>query len=482
MASSFSNLVPALIRVVMLSMLVVVSCGCPATHDAATPEPKSVANDAMSRATGPLRVTVLDDTPLAAILTREWNARSEQQIEIIESSVDEMLKQLESGLDRLDTDVIIYPSAMLGELAERKLLRTMPSELTDEPDFAFTEIFGLVRRRETQWNSLPYAVPLGSPPLVLLRRTDLVPDAPTSWKELTAEVERLRASTPKDTSTPLAQPLGQGWGAKMLLARSAAYMFDRSRVSSVFDYSTMKPRIGEPPFVRALEELVADNLEAPVDLAPGDVLKQFFEGRCAMAITWPAAMLDERNRPGFPIAVSELPGTTDRFLFSTGTWESTSPDELIRVSLLGTDGRLGSVSRGAKNPTLGNIFLAWAAGREQSGKLSPRSQHTAPFRASHAANATAWVHPQMPAEVAVEYVDVVESALSRSEAYQYPRLPGQHLYMKQLDAAVHQVLAGDETATAALARVAAEWDQITDKLDRAKQESAYRKSLGIIVK
>lgn len=481
MASSFSETVQALIRAAILSMLVVVCCGCPTANDATVTEPESVAGDTTPAATGPLRVTVLDDTPLAAILAREWNARSEQQIEIIETSVDDLLTKLQAGLDRLDTDVVIYPSALLGELAERKLLRTMPRELADEPDFAFTEIFGLIRRRETQWNSQPYAVPLGTPPLVLLRRTDLVPDAPSTWTELSAEVDRLRASTTNGL-VPLAQPLADGWAAKMLQARSAAYMFDRSRVSSVFDYSTMTPRIAEPPFVRALEELAADNVGASTDLAPGDVLKQFLEGRCAMAITWPAALLEELDPPEFPMAVSELPGTTDQFLFATDEWKSTSDGELIRVSLIGTDGRLGSVSLAAKNPSLGNIFLAWAAGREQSRKLSPRSQHTAPFRASHAGNAADWVQPQIPAEVATEYVAVVESALSRSEAYQAPRLPGQHLYMQKLDAAVHLVLAGAEPAKTALEKVAADWEQITDSLDRVKQKAAYRKSLGIKVR
>lgn len=456
-------------------------CGCPAQPNVVVETTNSGAI-ADLKVNGPLRVLVLDDQPLATILDREWRALSEHPLQVTNATETSLLGDLDNGIRKLETDVVIFSSAMLGELVEKKLLRPIPSELMNEPAYRKTDIYGLVRLRETQWNRQTYAVSFGSPTLVLMRRTDLVPQAPDTWKELNEQLIALSDTLPEGLA-PIAQPFANGWGARMLLVRAAAYFFDSSRVSSFFEYATMEPTIASPPFVRALNELTESFTgQSRKDLTPATALREFLEGKVAMAITWPSAISDEiANAIEFPISVSDLPGAAEHFQRTEETWVESDQGESTRATLLGVDGRLGAVSRGAKNAALANVFLAWASGIEQTAKLASRSNHTAPSRKSHEATAHAWVHPQLPSDFATRYVQVVQNSLSRSAAVHLLRLPGQHKYLNVLADVTNDVVLGQKDAADSLKKAVVRWKSITEQLDLKTQQAAYRRSLGIDV-
>ena len=285
------------LKFVGLTVLVLVwFCGC-SSQSGSVEDPESSKPEL--KVEGPLRVLVVDDEPLSEVLAREWRARSEHALEIKNIGQTELQQVLGQEMPRLDTDVVIFPPAWMGELAEGRLIRPVPSDLLSEPEFRSTEIYGQIRRREMQWNSQSYALPLGSPVLVLLRRTDLVPEAPQTWEEFDKQAENLAGSL-DDGMLPIAQPLGEGWASKMLLARSAGYLYDQGGVSSVFSYSTMEPRVTSPPFVRALEELVKTAHPKSREFDPSAALTSFLDGNAAMAITWPTAVVaTEANKVAF---------------------------------------------------------------------------------------------------------------------------------------------------------------------------------------
>ena len=63
------------------------------------------------------------------------------------------------------------------------------------------------------------------------------------------------------------EPLARGWAGLVLLARAAAYAKERDNYTTLFDEKTLEPAIAGPPFVRALEELVAAAKLGPADAA-----------------------------------------------------------------------------------------------------------------------------------------------------------------------------------------------------------------------
>ena len=431
-----------------------------------------------------LRVLVLEDKELSDVLQREWRARSEGKVEFKNRPVAEFLEEISDGRRRLDTDVVVFPTNLLGELAERKLIRQLPQKLVEEPGFNRLEIFGLTRSRETQWNGKPYAVPFGSAPLMLLVRTDLVgpSDIPTDWAELEATALELQQSGRLGSDTAaLLQPLGAGWGARLLLARAAGYAFDETRVSTVFDYRTLEPKIDSPPFARALAELQKScGIEATSQLesTPSDVLRAFIAGKCAMAITWPSAAKGELAAVEFPVAIVELPGTTERYDAADQVWVPKTGD--LRVTTIGINGRLAAISRAARGVEEATRFLGWASGPDQSGRICARSAASGPFRQSHLASPQAWVAPCFNASFASDYASAAEQSWQRSASYLAPRLPGQQKYMQALDAAVARAVLGEQSTSDALQSAADQWGAITQQLGQEKQTDAYNHSLGIV--
>ena len=474
----------------LLIVLLFFSIGCdvPRAVDSATDKEQE---EATLQVDGPLRVVVLDDESLGNVLQREWRSISDYEIEVSHQTTKDFFSQLDTGKKRLDSDVVIFPCSLLGQLAEQRLLRPIVNDATTDAQYRNGEIFNLIRRRETQWNRQPYAMSFGSPVLVLIRRTDMVPDAPETWKELGETIDELKKTLPKDVN-PLMQPMSEGWPARLLVARAASYLYDNNKLSSVFEYASLKPRITSEAFVRAGKELALQSQSVEQggefkERTPQSVLQEFLDGNAAMAITLLSSQTKaDSDTIDFPIAISDLPGSRVRYVGSDDAPETVaasneSTDEVRRVTVHGLDGRLGAITRSAKNAALANIFLVWATGPEQSLALCARSGHTAPFRLSHEAGAKNWVPSAITPEVAAQYLAISKTALNRAAAMQFPRLPGQHRYVAELDDAVHRMFNG-VSAKQSLATAVETWNAISFELDLEKQKSSYRRSLGINAK
>ena len=94
------------------------------------------------------------------------------------------------------------------------------------------------------------------------------------------------------------EPLAPGWAGDVLLARAAAYAKHRDNFSTLFDIETMEPLVAGPPFVQALEELVAAAKLGPADplhYDPAAVRAAFWSGQCGMALTWPTAAQEDEG-------------------------------------------------------------------------------------------------------------------------------------------------------------------------------------------
>lgn len=471
----------------VLVVLLAITFGCDAPRVADTTDTEAQSATAL-KVDGSLRVLVLDDESLGNVLQREWRSISDYEIEVTHQTTSDFLAQLAGSMKRIESDAVIFPSSLLGQLVEQRLLRPMVKDAANDSEYRNGEIYNLIRRRETQWNRQPYAVTFGSPVLVMLRRTDLVPTAPETWKDLGQTIEELKQTLPADIK-PFAQPMSKGWESRMLLARAASYLYDKDKLSTVFEFSSMKPRITSAAFVRAAQELTSQTQAIDATNAthgrdeshtPKTVLQEFLSGKTAIAITFLST-----DRPDsvvemveFPVAISDVPGSRVRYVASGGTSAEVAREAVVRVTVHGLDGRLGAITRSAKNAALANIFLEWATGPEQSSGLCSRGEHAAPFRLSHKASAERWIPKALPANLSSEYVEISKAALNRSAAMQFPRLPSQYRYMMQLDEAVNEILKGTNSEEA-LESASLKWEVISNQLGVDSQKLTYRRSLGI---
>jgi ABC-type glycerol-3-phosphate transport system substrate-binding protein len=87
----------------------------------------------------------------------------------------------------------------------------------------------------------------------------------------------------------------------VLLARAAAYAKHRDNYSALFNIETMEPLVAGPPFVQALEELVATAKSGPADpfhYDPSKARAAFWRGECGIMLSWPTAADQGRREKG----------------------------------------------------------------------------------------------------------------------------------------------------------------------------------------
>jgi ABC-type glycerol-3-phosphate transport system substrate-binding protein len=441
----------------------------------------------------PVRVVVVEDGPFAAVLERQWKARIDNALQLQQMSIADL-----EAANQLNADVVFYPSACLGTLVEHNLIAAPAAEALDDEQYAARDVFELQRRVEGRWGEQIYAFSFGSPHLVLMYRADLFEQLklrpPQTWSEYEELLPRLArdqlgAAAPADGKpwTASIEPLAAPWGAKILLARAAAYASHPSQFSTLFDYETMQPLIAGPPFVRALDELVAAAKTSSADLdqyTPERARGAVLAGETAMVLTWPSrTTTDGQPLPmanGVRIGFAQLPGSTTVYNFAERTWtprgeEGTS----MHVPLMGTAGRLASVGRNARRPREAASILALLSGREWSARIAPLSPATTLFRKSHLTNPDLWTDAALPREASKQYAEVARDSQSQPISMFCPRIPGWQRYLAALDQAVQEARTGSKTTAAALSRAAEAWNVITEELGMESQKAAYTRSLGL---
>lgn len=454
------------------------------------------ASSAASAPLAPLRLAVIGDPALAKVLEREWQARSDVPL-LVRILTSEELASWDKP--RFGADVIVLPSRQLGDAAAHDLLTPLTTEVLEEPAFQWRDILAAKRKAEVQWGEQTCAVPLGGSPWLLFYRRDVFEKLglkpPRTWGEYRGLAEQL--SDRQALLTAGCEGIGGGWtgtceplagvdAADLLLARAASYAKHRSQYSALFDYRTLQPLIGGPPFVRALEELISMKRWTPEktrELTASDCFQRIQAGDCAMAVgildgSPPATAAEAPPASSVALSVAPLPGSREVYNFRSQAWEERSSDEEWEVPVVGQTGMLGALTRECRQPAVATQFLQWMAGPEMGATLSAASHEGGPFRANHLAQVGPWVGTA-DSTFQTAYGQAIDNTWNRSNTFVTLRIPRHAQYLSRLATTVGGVWSGEHPAGAALEKLATEWNQLTDSLDREKQRQAYSQSIGL---
>jgi hypothetical protein len=240
----------------------------------------------------------------------------------------------------------------------------------------------------------------------------------------------------------------------------------------LFRFDTMAPLIDQPPYVRALEELVGAAKSGRFSderMTPADVFTALRAGRCAMALTWATSNIDDSSAGANDAAIrfALLPGARQAYRFATKTWEERGIDETIHVPLLAASGRMAAACSASSDARRAQGFVIWLSGREVSQQAGPHSTAATLFRRGQIPTSGRWTD-SLPPETSRQYAETVGPSLS---------LPGRLEYLAALDEAVHQAIDGKPAADA-LADAAKKWAAITEKLGLESQRRANARSFG----
>jgi multiple sugar transport system substrate-binding protein len=417
----------------------------------------------------------------------------------------------------LPGDAVICPEYLLGPLAEAKRLAPVPRSIARDPKGPWSQTFELLRNQAAVWGNEVYGVPLGSPVFCCYYRTDLLEalhrKPPQTWKEYEELARLFREEGAKSSGLKsgglksgalksggakygTVEPLARGWAGLVLLARAAAYAKEHDNYTTLFDEDTLEPAIAGPPFVRALEELVAAARLGPaeqLDFDPAAVRAEFWEGSTAMAISWPtgARTLTPGPAPRAPwphgrgegrmppVGFAELPGASELFQPSSRTWEPRSDDAGRCVPLLGIAGRVGVVRAENEHADAAFEFLLWLTDPRWDSQVFAASPATTLFRRSQLASPRAWVERDVSATAARQYAEQTAETLSRRQFLASLRMPGRAEYLAALDEAVRAAVGGSQKPADALLAAAEKWRRINRRWDVQRQKAAYLHSLGL---
>lgn len=466
-------------RLVICALGLSVIVGCrPANQTEKKPEP------AVASAPPALRLLVVDDPPLAEAIRRQWSERGEGELLVSESAAADLRDQ-EAKLP--DVDAAIYPAELLGDFAGRQWLRAIPERTLQDAALEWRDVFELTRQREVVWNRQVLALPLGAAAPLLWYRADLWEQAgltpPRTWEEYAQALASLRASDPQFKYAS-AEPLGAGWAGSSLLVRAASYARHRSSLAALFDARDMRPLIAGPPFVRALEELVAATGTADaLQWTPPDAVQQVLSGEAAAAVGWVTEASWPKGVPGpakLPrIAVTELPGAAQAYDRDRNAWEDRDAQDRHVTPLL-VEGRLASVTRKVRSERTAANLLVWLTGPEWGAQIAAASRATMPSRQRQLESLDRWFPAsRLPDALVAQIGPVVKQSFERRGSLTILAVPGRREYLGALDAAVARAVRGEQSAAESLTQAAAQWQEITDRLGREAQVQAYQRSLGL---
>ena len=467
-------------------LLAVAGCGT-STEDRHDPQRQPLAGVS-------LKLTVVGDSALAAAIGQlrgEWNLQTGADFQVLPVSESKLAKP-----EPFQADAIIGPAYLVGPAAEQGRIVPLSATQLRNTSGNWSDVFDLVRLHEMSWGTKTWAVPFGSPVLVCYCRADLLEklgrEPPQTWGEY-LELARLlgdrkilgqedRAKNAGWWGT--VEPLDSGWAGLVLLAHAAPYAKHRDNYSTLFRIDTMEPLVAGPPFVKALEDLVAAAKLGPadeLDFDPDAARNAFWQGRCGLALSWPtaaAAIPPGGSAKGFRVVFSELPHADQVYNVGNQKWEVPAEDQDPHVPLLGIAGRVGAIC-GSSHPDAALELLSWLSAPAAGDPAGAASSATTLYRRSQLKGAKNWVEKPLSPAAAAQYASLTESTFRRPQWLSAPRIPGRDEYLAALDHAVRQAVQAKQSPAAALQQAAAKWREITDRLGREHQRAAYLRSLEL---
>ena len=424
----------------------------------------------------PLKLLVVGDTEIGPRLIRQWKAHQEGELTVENQTRAEWIK---AGFPISDgTDLVIYPTLLLGELAEAKKISKLEYEVWTSDEVDKDSWLDHYRRTLTRYGNEPYAVPLGNPHFTMMynwakfsslkQPADLA--LPETWEELEEALQQLDAK--------LDLPLAEGWAGHAFISRIASNVRVQGNFSYLFDRSTMAPLVEQEPFIEALEQLKLIASQRSLKLNPSDVFQLAANGEAVAAMSWPTREAEFEMVERDALVVAKVPGSKKIYDFRRSTWKERLSDEEICVDGLGFSGLVASRVTGSRHEDTATSFVKWVSGKKIVLKTAAQSPLTGPVRASHLGDLSGWAGEAVPLEVLEEYAAEVRKLHERKLVVVFPRIPGTDRYYSAFDRGVRAAISGAEEPREAMSKVAKEWNKITDSLGRRKQVIAMQRESG----
>jgi multiple sugar transport system substrate-binding protein len=280
-----------------------------------------------------------------------------------------------------------------------------------------------------------------------------------------------------------------GFGFYFLGSRATAYAKHPDDPAWLFDVDTMKPRVNNAAWVRAIQD-VLDVLDAQppdqINADPGTTgFQQFLAGTGSMLSWWgdigSNAKTSDSSVIGDVVGFDILPGSDDVYNHGTGQWDTLpdGPNYAPNMAYIGWG--IYVMARVDDDPV--KQKAAWSAAAHLGGKdlslwCAAYPSGFQPYRNSHF-NIEEWVAAGYDEAFISDYLASQSDSYNHPNAAIEPRIPGIFQYYSVAEDELAKIYAGQFDAQTGADNIAAAWERITDQIGREQQIALYKASLGV---
>ncbi|MDK2775017.1 MAG: extracellular solute-binding protein, partial [Tabrizicola sp.] len=432
---------------------------------------------------------------------KPWEAYTGAKINWIDLAQADYNPRLQQAIatGTVDFDIIEMGAPFEGDTAGKGLLDPMPDWVAAQIEA--DDLVNYLKPPVGTWDGKTYRVTIDGDTHTLAYRKDYFGDGgiggaemPRHWEDVNAMSVALKGKTDPLTGLPaygFLDPL-KGWGGfgfYFLEDRATAYVKHPSDPAWLFDPDTMKPRVNNPGWVQAIQD-VMDLIKADayppdqINADPGTTAFSQFLAGTGTALTWwgdvgSNARTSDTSVVGDVVGFDINPGAKRVYNHAAGAWEETE-NFAPNLAYLGWGVYVTSRVSGDEKKRK----AAWSAAAHLGGKdlslwTAAYPSGFQPYRNSHF-NFDEWEAAGYDRAFIEDYLGSNRDSYNHPNAAIEPRIPGIFQYYSIAEDELAKGFAGkyasaQETADA----IAAAWEKITDEIGRDSQIALYKASLGM---
>ena len=440
---------------------------------------------------------------------KPWEAYTGAKINWIDLAQADYNPRLQQSIatGTIDFDIVEMGAPFEGDVCGKGLTSEMPDWVKEQIDMK--DVVAYLQAPVGTWDGKTYRITVDGDAHNFNYRTDVFADAelakawkdgggegewgvPKTWQQVQAVTKFLKGKQLNGQDLygylDAPKPWG-GFGFYFLGSRASAYAKHPDDKAWLFDPETMKPRINNPAWVRAIQDVIDALPSEPPDQINADpnqtCFSQFLGGTGSMLAWWgdagSNAKTNDSSVVGDVVGFSILPGSDDVYNSKTGQWDklASGPNYAPNCAYIGWGVYvMARVDTDEKKKKAAWSAAAHLGGKDLSLWCAAYPSGFQPYRNSHF---------NIPEWVAAGYDEAFISSYLKSEADSYnhpnaaiePRIPGIFQYYSVAEDELAKIFAGQMTAQQGADNIAAAWEKITDQIGRDGQIKLYKASLGV---
>ena len=440
---------------------------------------------------------------------KPWEAYTGAKITWIDLAQADYNPRLQQAIatGTVDFDVVEMGAPFEGDVCGKGLASEMPDWV--KAQIEMDDYVEYLKAPVGTWNGKTYRVSIDGDCHTINYRTDVFSDSklaeawkaagnkrewgvPRTWQEVQAATKFLKGKKVggKDVYGYLdpTKPWG-GFAFYFLGSRASAYAKHPDDKAWLFDVETMKPRVNNPAWVRAIQDVVDALPNEPADQLNADPnttgFQQFLAGTGSMVAWWgdigSMARTSDTSVVGDMVSFDILPGSDDVYNSKTGQWEKlpSGPNFAPNMAYIGW----GVYVMARVDTDRTKQKAAWSAAAHLGGKdislwMAAYPSGFQPYRKSHF-DIPEWTAAGYDEKFITSYLNSQSNSYNHKNAAIEPRIPGIFQYYSVAEDELAKIFAGRVKVQEGADAIAAAWEKITDQIGRDSQIKLYRASLGL---